>query len=377
MKCIKCDKDNKLQDRNSTNGLCINCKHPFAFDPKVMSGVDFTDMFFKNTLMQLSVNNTLFFSPKQLYYFFNLKKAPPATIGCLGCLSLAITFFLLLAFIKSLEDGSYSQLLFLGTGFVFMLMVGISMFLPPVQRYLNRGKPRELKYAQDQVSGWYSRWTSVNGPTFKMLPPPEATALPAQLNPEVLNYSFDRVVVCEHASVAQILIANNFHFENNCAVLSIDRYPQNIFDNVMEMLRRNPDLKVYALHDCSPDGLHLVQKLRRDPHWFANTNVTIYDLGLFPRQLKDRRPFIQQNSTSAIKAETLINPHIRETLQPDEIKWFLDGKYVELESFTPQLLLRVAALGIAKSRNPQEKDAIVPVEYNDTRVFIYTIDTFG
>ncbi|MGB3640647.1 MAG: hypothetical protein WBA39_24190, partial [Rivularia sp. (in: cyanobacteria)] len=83
--------------------------------------------------------------------------------------------------------------------------------------------------------------------------------------------------ICDSAEVAQLLIANNFHFENNCAVLSITGYPQNIFSTVMEMLRRNPNLKVYALHDASPRGVNLINHLRTSPNWFLNTDVAIYD----------------------------------------------------------------------------------------------------
>ena len=96
-------------------------------------------------------------------------------------------------------------------------------------------------------------------------------------------YSFDRLVVCDSANIAQLLIANNFHFENNCAILSITGYPQSIFNTTMEMLRRNPDLKVYAIHDCSPKGVSLINHLRTSERWFLNSNVTIIDIGILPR----------------------------------------------------------------------------------------------
>ncbi|BAU41594.1 hypothetical protein [Leptolyngbya sp. O-77] len=51
-------------------------------------------------------------------------------------------------------------------------------------------------------------------------------------------------------AIAQMLISNNVHFENNCAILSINGYPQPIFDTVMKMLRRNPGLTVFAFQDC-------------------------------------------------------------------------------------------------------------------------------
>src|ERR1700704_2359109 len=39
MKCIKCNTDNNLKDRTNGAGRCKQCRHEFAFDPKVMTGV--------------------------------------------------------------------------------------------------------------------------------------------------------------------------------------------------------------------------------------------------------------------------------------------------------------------------------------------------
>lgn len=75
-------------------------------------------------------------------------------------------------------------------------------------------------------------------------------------------YTFNRLVVCDNSSVTQLLIANNFHFENNCAIVSITGYPQRIVSTIMQMLRRNPDLKVYTVDDYSPKGISLAHHLR-------------------------------------------------------------------------------------------------------------------
>src|SRR5439155_8729285 len=115
---------------------------------------------------------------------------------------------------------------------------------------------------------------------------------------------------------------------------------------------------------------------RSDPEWFQESKVSIYDLGLLPRQLTNRSVFVQQSWDEAKKVYTLLTPPVRASLQPDEIKWLEDGKYVELESFTPQPLLRVVTQGIAKSRDPQSSDALVPVDTGDT-VIIYAYDSFG
>jgi Pyridoxal-dependent decarboxylase, pyridoxal binding domain/Pyridoxal-dependent decarboxylase, C-terminal sheet domain len=101
-------------------------------------------------------------------------------------------------------------------------------------------------YSRDylgRIETWFDRWTSINNVPAKILPSLQTTNLPTAPNPEVTAYSFDRVIVCDNPIVAQLLISNNFHFENNCAILTIDGYPQSIFGTTMEMLRRNSELK--------------------------------------------------------------------------------------------------------------------------------------
>lgn len=71
MKCIKCKTDNNLKDRREKNGKCKKCQHPFVFDPKVTPNVNFTDKFFQQTLAKLTINDSLYFTERQLYYFFN------------------------------------------------------------------------------------------------------------------------------------------------------------------------------------------------------------------------------------------------------------------------------------------------------------------
>src|SRR5207245_10189890 len=72
--------------------------------------------------------------------------------------------------------------------------------------------------------------------------------------PDLPDYSFDRAVICDRARTVDLLIANNFHFENNCAVLAIGGYPQGPFETVRAMLRKNPRLQVFALHDATTSG---------------------------------------------------------------------------------------------------------------------------
>lgn len=377
MKCIKCGVDNKYKDRIVTNGRCSNCKHPIVFDPRKDS-LNITDPFFMNFCQFLSVNQSLYFTEKQFFYSFNkkLEKRFALKPGALAVILIVLGFVM---FFISMASGSIQ--IFMGLFLLFIAIALLSIFymLSKSNKWRKRfgmsALVRDAKMEESKVREIVSRWTSVNGWINGLLPPITPLTTQTNVSSEVANYSFDRLVVCENASVAQMLLANNFHFENNCAVLAIDKYPQNIFPLIMQMLRRNPDLKVYALHDASPTGCALVEKIRTDPEWFGGQNVAIYDLGLLPRQVFEKGGFVRRSAVKATEAATIPNI-IRLSLQPDEIKWLEEGNYVEIESLPPQMLLRVLSMGIAKSRT--QPDALIPLTDSPTSpVLIYTYDTFG
>lgn len=101
------------------------------------------------------------------------------------------------------------------------------------------------------------------------------------LEPDIADYSFDRAVICDRARTVDILLANNYHFENNCAVLSVEGYPAGPFETVLGMLKRNPKLQVFALHDATPVGCRLAHRLATEPEWFAG-QTRVIDVGLHP-----------------------------------------------------------------------------------------------
>jgi hypothetical protein len=377
VKCIKCDSENNLKERKASNGRCKGCGHEFAFDPKVMSGVDFTDRFFQHMLAHLSVNDTLFFTPRQLYYSFNhrrnaRKKHPLQVAG--GCALFAVI---------GLSIAAYVTVGFSVVGFVALLAIAgfcVALLISgDLRKRLSGVRPQALDITPDKVDAWYKRWSKINGPDAKLLPSPksqERTKLGIPpLNAELRKYSFDRAVVCDRLEIAQCLIANNFHFEHNCAVLSVDGYPHDIFATVMDMLRSNPSLSVYALHDASAQGVELTHILRTRPEWFGGSTATVYDLGLLPRQIFNRSVFIEKTG-GFVRASP---DYAASTLEAEELRWLETGNYVALESFPPKMLLRVVAQGISKSRDPQAPDALVPVmiEGDSGGFYYYAFDSFG
>lgn len=235
--------------------------------------------------------------------------------------------------------------------FATAVVLGITaLFLGAKQARKLHQVPQEFLFDQTTLHQWLARWKSFNGDLSKLLPPPQDRSAIASVNPDVMAYSFDRLVVCDSAAIAQLLIANNFHFENNCAILSITGYPKAIFKTTLEMVRRNPDLKVYALHDCSPQGIQLVHQLQTSPEWFQDNSSVIVDVGLSPRQVLTTPNLVIVASSESARSAQRLPSAIRSQLSPEELRWLDAGNFVELESFTPQRIIQVLNHGIAGTR---------------------------
>jgi hypothetical protein len=375
--------DKRLKDRASGNGcqwlvnyLCIN------FTATFMSGCLFNANFssfipiFANVGLAFLIPFIIFNVAGAGIFFVNSNSPRQGIRGRqLNAIKLKFVGGLILAigFPISLGAGSFA-------GYIAVIFLGLLFYwLGTSQKNRQQITGEEFLVNAAQSDGWLQRWQTANGTVEKLLPAPRQDALPARIDPEVSAYSFDRAIICDSDEIAQFLIANNIHFENNCAILSISGYPQSIFDTVIEMLRRNADLKVYALHDANPAGVSLVHQLRTSPNWFANQAVTIFDLGISPRQILETRDmFVQQSQTMAQNARQLPDA-VRQGLTAKELAWLDAGNFVELESFTPQKLLRVVNYGLAQSGDPQGNDGLVLVDDNVGYGggYVFVSDSFG
>ena len=436
MKCIRCNTDNKLKDRTANRGRCLSCNHPFAFEPTAMQpNTKITDSFFAKVITDISANNTLFFTPRQFYYLLDkrlrsrLSRADIMTnpVGRIGCgiflvcfltiwihemfrlpfeliipilidLVLAIGIWSIAASAVSpylsrrIRQSSIYALRIIATliqsvGFqigivtkspvVLISSIGLGVGTILLSIDLKRKQSKifdKFLVEQPQFDDWLSKWNSINNPPVKILSPPQIVSLPVAPNPEVTAYSFDRVVVCDSPNIAQLLISNNFHFENNCAILSIDRYPQSIFETTMAMLRRNPDLKVYALHNCSPEGLNLIHRLRAEASWFSDRAIPIIDVGVLPRQIMYNLDRIAPRSTESAQLSQQLDPEIRNSLMSEELVWLDAGCCLELEYFSPQKLIQILQRAINENRE------LATIEGGDllmTNTVFYTVESFG
>jgi len=399
MKCINCQAENNLKARTANRGRCLRCNHQFAFEPSAMTGVKITDPMFAKAIADISVNDTLFFTPKQLFYLLEKRSRPKIydpfyTIPEYLIINIVSSIYVLILTLHLFYGASIAfilgmfvinSLLIAGTftasrsskypykqrqkfakvwpiwgGIVLVFGIGVTLLSSSLPLFLASSaigllsiylgtKKIEKKPANsqnftielNQFQGWLNTCREINSLT-KLLPPTRALNANTAVSSDVSAYSFDGLVVCDRPEIAQFLIANNFHFENNCAVLSITGYPESIFDTTREMLRRNPDLKVYALHDCTPRGIGLVDHLRTSPNWFLDSSAIIIDIGIRPRQIlaAGDNIFVLSSESSARDAVQL-PPAIRQDLSAEELEWLELRNYVELESFSAQRLIQI------------------------------------
>jgi hypothetical protein len=336
----------------------------------------FTAAFIPNSVLVVN----LVYQAGTIWYLFNntnssrlnnaSRKASAKTLQGLGVLILVV--------------GISASLFVLNSFPVFSIVVILgllSIFLGTRQLGNVENLPQQFLFSSIDLDGWLTKWQQINGKVDKVLNSQQEQIAPTSINPDITAYSFDRLVVCDSANIAQLLIANNFHFENNCAILSITGYPQSIFNTTMEMLRRNPDLKVYAIHDCSSKGVSLVHHLRTSEKWFLNSNVTIIDLGLLPRQIIASQGKMFTRFSSQLKDEAKkLSVDIRLTLTAEELAWLDTGNFVELESFTPQKLIQVLRHGISGSLNLESDDSSI-ILIGDSGINsgndIYMVESFG
>lgn len=274
MKCIRCQTDSKYSERSS--GACPKCRAKFAFEPK--NGDPFTDAAFAGAIDRVSAHDSVRYTEANLFYELARKqKAAPGKV-------LAVAMVAILTGVP----GAFLSIALKSFIPIFALFTVGAIAIT----FLVIAKPKAvpaLTYSAFQ--DFLARWKATHGTPTKLvqrvaptLSKKERKALPKEL----ATYSFDRAVICDRPETVDLLLANNFHFENNCAVLSVTHYPEAVFASVLEMLRRNPRIEVYALHDASVKGHGLARHLATSPEWFRGIG-RVTDVGILVRHAANMR----------------------------------------------------------------------------------------
>lgn len=339
MRCIYCNTDNTYKDR--ARRACKKCGKAFAFEPKTMGTFAMTDPAFKAAIEAVSAQGTLSYTPRQLYYQvlrpkIRSSKGAGGGPGRVLPALVGVGLFLFLGPIRGLAPWPLALIVALAA-FVALSVLG---------RLLGRGRgkpravnPKALLSYEDFQRQLLGPWTRAHGTPPRMLA--ATTAARQGLHREaqaadLRHYSFERLLVCDRDETVDLLLANNFHFETNTPVVSVNGYPQNAFADVLAMVRRNPDLVVFALHDADPEGCLLPLRLREEARWFPQPTVAIVEVGLRPRQVPSQSGLI----VSPGKARVALPPALHRALTPGERRWLASGYRAELAALRPDRLMR-------------------------------------
>ena len=278
MKCIHCQHDAKYRERS--NGCCPQCQRRFAFEPK--QGDPMTDGVFAAAIERVSSRGSVRFLPDHLYYEIRRRYRR--------------------ASFKLLRNGAIFAAVMLIAGLSFgmsppVLVVIVALYGSWL--WAQTASSERRRFPRAKFDALLQRFIVAHGTPRGLIERLErAPPTPVERDPgleEMSAYSFDRAVICDRPETVDMLLANRFHFENNCAVLAIGGYPPRAFKVVRDMLRNNPRLVVVALHDASEAGCKLAYQLRNQQSWFKDL-VPVIDVGLRPVHSKslqgqeDRRP---------------------------------------------------------------------------------------
>ena len=272
MKCIYCNNDSKYSERQDKK--CPSCHKPFAFEPK--SGDPVTDSAFKSAIDRVSGEGKIRFGIDHLYYEL--------------CRVIARRTRMSLAWLVIVIPTGIVGLILFGSSVLTRkpdLLVGAMFFLLPAALLLTLlvrrrwSRPPYAQLSRSDFDRLWSTWIKTHGNPKAFIVRRETKKTPQPVETDIADYSFDRAVICDTEGTVDLLLANNFHFENNCAVLSIDGYPPEPFHTVRAMLQKNPKLQVFVLHDASAKGCSVTAELTQDKAWFQ-PGVRITDVGLRP-----------------------------------------------------------------------------------------------
>ncbi|MDG6105118.1 hypothetical protein Daura_33540 [Dactylosporangium aurantiacum] len=138
--------------------------------------------------------------------------------------------------------------------------------------------PRTLKFTLPAPVG-YARFLAAlerHGPVPGLLEEPaERRTAPRDDVPDLYDYGLPRLLVCQDAGIAGMLLANELHMESACPVFALRDLP--LDPRLAEALRRTGDAAVYVLHDASRAGYAAVEDVRA---WAGDLRV--HPLGLRP-----------------------------------------------------------------------------------------------
>lgn len=289
MKCLKCGKNSLYRERSG--GKCPQCGQRFVFEPK--QGDLCSDTMFQKALELVSNKGSLAFTSKQLYYeLARLRRRKPMGLNSklASSIGTAVT-----CGIGGVVGGLLSVEVFHLKAFFWPLAgVYFAASAALVSWVWFKTDPSLITLKEADFGKLFQKWRKLQGLPAGYLDKPLAlpTALPEK---DLLDYAVERAIICDHPELVDFLLANNFHLEQKCLILTCGGYPKQRFEELRQMLRKNPQVHVFVLHNASNNGCRIYQELISSREWFPGSQ-RVFDIGLHPRHARSFGGLIQKLS---------------------------------------------------------------------------------
>ena len=322
---------------------CDLCKKEFAFDPKDHS-LGLHDLRFRRVTGRLGANGTKY-TASQLR--LALTRKAPAKASLLGlAIVLMIVGGLALVFGTAKSADGFTLA---GIGLV---LVGIVMLMSALE-----GPPTEEMRRQQFQFDTLGRWRALYGELPAGLV--DEAALAGLAEEERPRQNLVGVVVCPEREILVSLLANGVPGKLRLGLLGTAPPADAWEKDLLELLRKDPRLPVFLLHDASAAGIFLARDL---PQTLGlSPEHRIYDLGLNPKKSIAKKRFTESSAVSpevsarldreAPGADVAGSRPIRRgraQVSPEEMAWLKAGNCAPVLAVPPASLIKRLEFALGK-----------------------------
>ena len=304
MICPECNTVTKY--RYALPGLkCSGCKYQYALNPKEMP---VGDRRIYNVAEKLSKGGR-YFTEQQLGCACLIKKERKvgAEFGCGITVVVIVTVCIFVFLGKLMDETGVGAPAWVGPGGFLLALVlgGLSAFA-----FRDTGSKEKLWHA-------VQLYCSKKGHPFLVTPENAKTIIDRLEKKKELTFEDfkpDKALIVDDTEFAALLLLNNFHRDNNCIVLSMDKKPNPLFNYFVRLQQSDEKVKVFALHDGGSQEELMVSKINADKAWIGCDEIV--DLGL------------NKEGLSNFSGGTWIQEGTGTIATHRKDQKFLDGKYV-------------------------------------------------
>ncbi|HKO52858.1 MAG TPA: hypothetical protein VJV79_34355 [Polyangiaceae bacterium] len=182
------------------------------------------------------------------------------------------------------------------------LVLGIAVTLTGVGMVGTGVVTRRDPASREPIARWLSKWAEARGV--------QNLVTDATLNDSALDYLPTRVdclLIVERDPLVDLLLKNDAHSALSALIVSESGYPNALASEARKLLQARADLKVIAVHDATPKGVAMLERLR-EANVFPLTQRSVLDAGLFPADvtwLAELAPAIPAAHTSRVPLDSL------------------------------------------------------------------------